>query len=148
VRVRDGKTEDEPVLKVVFRRSVLWNEREREAMLAHPEVLEFSFPRDEGTTVRVALSEDGQMGGFSTLIVAEDFFELEDLFVDPDWMRRGFGTALIRDAIGLGSSYGLQRIEVTANPQAMAFYEHVGFVGGGDVETRFGPALRMHLGID
>jgi hypothetical protein len=36
---------------------------------------------------------------------------------------------------------------VTANHHALAFYEKVGFVADGEVETRFGAGLRMHLDV-
>ena len=38
-------------------------------------------------------------------------------------------------------------VDVTANPDALAFYESVGFVAVGEAETRFGPAPRMRLEI-
>jgi hypothetical protein len=42
---------------------------------------------------------------------------------------------------------GTRRIEVTANPHALGFYEKAGFVVAHDVRTRFGPASRMHLDV-
>ena len=65
--------------------------------------------------------------------------ELEDLFTDPDWMRRGIATALVRDLAAT-----VPRIYLTANPHALAFYESVGFVEDGIAETSGGPAVRMH----
>jgi hypothetical protein len=41
----------------------------------------------------------------------------------------------------------VSRIEVTANPHAMAFYERAGFVPDGTAETRFGAAPRMRLDL-
>jgi hypothetical protein len=38
---------------------------------------------------------------------------------------------------------GFETLEVTANPHAMAFYEHMGFIECGVVETEFYAALRM-----
>ena len=38
-------------------------------------------------------------------------------------------------------------IEVTANGHARDFYEAAGFVFDAITETRFGPALRMHLDV-
>jgi hypothetical protein len=36
------------------------------------------------------------------------------------------------------------RIDLTANPHALAFYESVGIVEDGVAETSGGPAVRMH----
>ena len=78
---------------------------------------------------------DGEIVGFATLVGSE----LEDLFTDPDWMRHGIATALVRDLAA-----NVPRIDLTANPHALAFYESVGFVEDGIAETSGGPAVRMH----
>jgi predicted N-acetyltransferase YhbS len=62
-------------------------------------------------------------------------------------MRAGIGRRLVHDAIQLARSRGATRIDVVANPQAVAFYEAVGFITAGDAQTRFGPAPRMSLSI-
>jgi hypothetical protein len=53
----------------------------------------------------------------------------------------------VLDAVDRSRERGLTRIEVTANPHALAFYENVGFVLDGTTETRFGPGHRMHLDV-
>jgi GNAT superfamily N-acetyltransferase len=68
--------------------------------------------------------------------------ELDDLFVDPNWMRQGAGRALVLDLVAAARNHGARRVEVTANEHALAFYK-IGFVSGNDVWTRFGPAPRM-----
>jgi GNAT superfamily N-acetyltransferase len=88
-----------------------------------------------GDRTRVATIE-GRIVGFATLVGNE----LEDLFTDPDWMRRGIATALLRDA-----ATRVDRIDVTANMHAQAFYEAAGFVRDGLTQTSGGPAHRMHL---
>ncbi len=121
----------------MFRRASLANEDDREWILANPDqALLDEEPVLEGKT-RVAIV-DARVVGFATLIGSE----LEDLFVDPDWMRRGIATALVRDAVENG---GVERIDVTANGHARAFYESVGFVHDGPAETTGGQAFRMHL---
>jgi ribosomal protein S18 acetylase RimI-like enzyme len=146
-RIRSGRPTDEPALSLLFRRSAFSNAGDRPLMLAHPDVLQFTFPEDGRAIVRVAVDDDDEALGFATLIEEDGFFELEDLFVDPDSMRSGIGTALIRDASELARAAGAARIEVTANPHAQAFYESVGFVTVGVVPTRFAPADRMHLNV-
>ena len=43
--------------------------------------------------------------------------------------------------------YKRQRINVTANGHALAFYEALGFVTDGLIATRFRDAPRMHLDV-
>jgi len=138
--IRVAALDDMPALRDLFRRSSLSNAGDRDVLLAHPEALQFSaLAVDEGRT-RVAVTED-RLVGFATLLGSE----LEDLFVDPDWMRRGIGRTLVLDAIVTARAQGLKRIEVTANDHALAFYRRMGFVLDGTVETDFGPGSRMHV---
>ena len=86
--------------------------------------------------------------GFSVAIQDEerpDSCELDGLFVEPARWRTGIGRRLIEDALATARAAGAVRIEVVANPQAVAFYEAVGFVAVGEAQTRFGPAPRMSL---
>jgi N-acetylglutamate synthase-like GNAT family acetyltransferase len=69
--------------------------------------------------------------------------ELEDLFVDPQWIRPGVGEALVLDVSAPVRELSFSILEVTANPHAMAFYEHTGFVTIQMVDTEFFPAPRM-----
>lgn len=144
-RIRDATPEDVNVLREIFRRSALSNDGDRRALLANPDALEFSPPAETDGHSRVVVADGDQIVGFATSLVVRDVIELEDLFVDPDWMRRGIGRAMVVDAMEVARQRGIQRIEVTANPHAVTFYEKTGFAVDQDVETRFGPAPRMHL---
>lgn len=135
--IRAAAPEDTAALRDLFRRSSLSNESDRTALLAHPEALDLSL-LEAGTRVAVV---DGRIAGFATLLSGE----LEDLFVDPGWMRRGIGRALVLDAVAVARAQGLERIEVIANDHALGFYERVGFVRDGTAETAFGRGSRMHL---
>ena len=146
VRIRAACARDLPALRVLFRRSSLSNEGDRDLLLARPEVLELT---DEGITegrTQVAVGAEGEIRGFiTTRWLDVCALEIEDLFVDPDWMRTGVASRLVEDLMATASRNGVRRIEVTANPHANAFYGHVGFVQGHDTETRLGGAARMYL---
>ena len=73
--------------------------------------------------------------------------ELEDLFVDPGWRRRGIAAALVNRIAQVLRARGVQRLEVTANPHAMGFYRAAGFVDCGAADTVFGTAPRMVLPV-
>ncbi|MGO9876478.1 MAG: GNAT family N-acetyltransferase [Acidimicrobiia bacterium] len=146
-RIRDAALADVAELRDVFRRSSLHNEGDRATLLDHPEVLEFDPVCVHEYHTRVAV-DDGRVVAFvTTRQLPHDIIELDDLFVDPDWTRRGIAHELIRDAEAIAHSAGARRIEVTANNHALAFYERVGFVPDGVAQTRFGPATRMHLDV-
>lgn len=141
--IRDAGPDDMGALRAVFRRSSLSNDGDRRNLLANPEALEFSgLAVAEGRT-RAAVAE-GRIIGFATWLSAGEAIEIEDLFVDPEWMRRGVGRALVADLIAMARDREVHRVEVTANPHALAFYQRIGFVVGHEVQTRFGPAPRMH----
>lgn len=145
-RIRDAVPEDLAALRDVFRRASLSNESDRAKLLAHPEVLELSDAAATEGRVRVAMV-DGVILGFATWLSTAGAVELEDLFVDPDQMRRGIGRTLVQDIAAIAANHGAGRVEVTANQDARAFYAKVGFVADDYVQTTFGPAIRMHLDL-
>lgn len=146
-RIRDGQPREAAELEGLQRRSSLAWEEYRADLEAHPEAIEVAMPVLEAGHVRVAEGADGPLG-FSVLLPGADGTgELDGLFVDPTWFRRGVGRALIADAVARARDRGWRRIEVTANPRAIEFYVKQGFIDDGIVHTRFGPGLRMHLDL-
>jgi N-acetylglutamate synthase-like GNAT family acetyltransferase len=142
VRIRAACASDLPALRDLFRRSSLSNEGDRDLLLARPEVLELTDGAITDGRTQVAVGADDEILGFITTRPLDAcVLEIEDLFVDPDWMRTG----VAEDLRATASRKGVRRIEVTANPHANAFYRHVGFVQGDDSETRLGGAPRMYL---
>jgi N-acetylglutamate synthase-like GNAT family acetyltransferase len=145
--IRTGHPADLPALGDIYRRASLSNSGDVRQLLAHPEALLLTSDGvNEGRT-RVATRAADHIVGFATTYRTGRVLELEDLFVDPDWMRRGVGRALVQDIVTLASQDKIRRVEVTANPHALSFYENAGFVHDGDVDTPFGSGFRMHLDI-
>jgi len=146
VLIRDAALGDMAALSDVFRRSSLSNDGDRANLLAHPEVLDLPdrAVREGRTRAAVAV---GEIVGFASWLGAGDAIEIDDLFVDPGWMRQGIGRALVLDLIAIARGRGTARVEVTANQHALAFYEKVGLVVYREDATRFGPAPRMRLDV-
>lgn len=131
----------------VFRRASLSNSGDAAALRAHPEALLLTDDALIGGRTRVATAASDRIVGFASMFRVGDAFELEDLFVDPDWMRRGIGRLLMLDAMMIARDQQVPRIDVTANPHAFAFYTDAGFVHDGEVRTAFGVGARMRLDI-
>ena len=143
--IRVGTPADRPVLADVYRRASLSNPGDRDRLLAHPEHLVLD---PEGLTegrTHVA-EENGSVVGFATWAENDGGrMELEDLFVDPTWMRRGIATALVNRICDELRSRGTDTLEVTASPDALGFYRSVGFIDAGVAETSFGSAPHLLL---
>jgi GNAT superfamily N-acetyltransferase len=144
--IRDAVLGDMGALQGVFRRASLSNGGDREVLLTHPEVLELQDQAVREGRTRAAVVEGGIVG-FASWLDAGEAVEVEDLFVDPDWMRHGIGRTLMMDLIAIARGHGTGLVEVTANHHALAFYEQVGFAVIGAEQTRFGPAPRMRLEV-
>jgi ribosomal protein S18 acetylase RimI-like enzyme len=142
--IRRGTSADLAAASSVYRRASLSNAGDRDSLLAHPEYLILG-PEGlaEGRT-HVA-EQDGSVVGFATWAETAGAIELEDLFVDPGYRRRGIATALVSRIAEVVRALGAERLEVTANPHALGFYRAAGFADCGTAETVFGTAPRMVL---
>jgi ribosomal protein S18 acetylase RimI-like enzyme len=144
--IRLGVPADLPAASEVYRCASLVNPGDRDNLVAHPEYLILG-PEGLAEGRTYVAEKDGSVVGFATWIETAGLVELEDLFVDPGWMRRGIVTALVERIADVLRARGVQRLEVTANPHAMGFYWAVGFIDCGVSETVFGTAPRMVLAI-
>jgi GNAT superfamily N-acetyltransferase len=148
VRVRTASVADLPVLRDLYRRSSLSNVEDAASLLARPELLVLGDDGVRAGWTRVAVDGSDTVLGFATAVpAAAVVLELEDLFVDPDALRRGVGRLLVEDVVNRARQAGVERVEVTGNPAALRFYEQVGFVAVGEVPTLLAPGIRMHLEV-
>ncbi len=77
-----------------------------------------------------------RMAGFYALARAPDGgFELEALFVDPAWMGRRIGRALVEHALAAVAEAGGDGLHVQGDPHAEGFYRAVGGVPAGSRES-------------
>ena len=144
--IRVGAPADLPAATDVYRRASLSNAGDRDNLLAHPEHLILG-PEGLAEGRTYVAEEEGSVVGFATWAEAGGTIELEDLFVDPGWRRRGIATALVTRIADILRAQGVKCLEVTANPHARAFYSAAGFIDCGVAETDFGAAPRMGLVI-
>jgi ribosomal protein S18 acetylase RimI-like enzyme len=142
--IRLGTSADLPAAASVYRHASLSNAGDRDNLLAHPEYLILGPEGLAGGRTHVA-EEDGSVVGFATWAGTAGTVELEDLFVDPAYRRRGIAAALVSHIAGILRARGAERLEVTANPHALGFYRAAGFIECGVAETDFGAAPRMVL---
>ncbi len=91
--------------------------------------------------------EDGSVAGFATWVETAGTMELQDLFVDPGYMRRRIAAALVERIADVLRALGVERLEVIASSDALEFCRAAGFTGCGVAPTEFGAVPRMLLAI-
>jgi GNAT superfamily N-acetyltransferase len=129
--------EEHDELEELQRRASLELPEYRDQLIANPDAI--YLPQGQIANGQVIVAElDGEVAGFAAVVGGE----LDGLFVEPDLWGRGVGRALVGAATHEARKRGLA-LKVIANPRARRFYEHCGFSLEGEVQTRFGPGLRM-----
>src|SRR3954454_5426996 len=115
VFIHEARADDESALLRIFRRASLGNIGDRDALIAHPEVLELSEDLLSRGRARVATVADGTVVGYaSTSPSGSRSIELDDLFVAPAWQRHGAARRLVARVVAEAAAEGVMRIEVTA----------------------------------
>ena len=145
--VRTAVPADLPELRRVFRAASLSNPEDVPLLQARPDLLRFSGEGAAEGRTRVAEGAGGILG-FATLAEVDDRDgELEDLFVDPRWHRRGVARTLVMDAVEALRASGRRRLWVVGNRHALACYRAVGFVGDDSPATDPDAGPRLHLDL-
>ncbi len=80
--------------------------------------------------------EDSVVVGFAFVKPEkESSGSLEALFIQPNYMNRGFGTELLTAAKLIAKSRGYEKLVIDSDPHAAGFYKKMGAVKTGEVPS-------------
>ena len=101
----------------------------------------------------VVAAEGGRLLGFATLGLVDGEAEILALFVEPAVKHRGIGRALFVAMAAMARAGGAARLDVDADPHALAFYERMGcrqtgLTPSGSIPGRMLPRLALDLDPD
>jgi len=123
--VRPAKSEDADALtQIAFEAKAHWGypahwmEHWRHAWTITPEFLQ-SHPTWVG-------EQDGRSVAFASLTPLGRRARLEHLWVQPQFHRRGLGKALFQTVVRAAAAQGWAALEIESDPNAEAFYRHLG----------------------
>ncbi|MCY0977368.1 GNAT family N-acetyltransferase [Chryseobacterium wangxinyae] len=93
--------------------------------------------------------EGSVSGYYSYYLIENNSVRLDNFFVSPESIRKGYGSLLMNDFILKVQKIGRERVILDADPNAERFYKSLGFVKIGQIETsikdRFLPIMEMKL---
>jgi GNAT superfamily N-acetyltransferase len=123
---------------VVTIRAVQPADRERLRELTFESKAHWGYDRDfvrqwaqgldfESEQERWVAEVDGEIVAWAGLVLpADGTAVLDDLWVDPAWLKRGLGSRLFRLAADRARELGADHLEWGAEPNALGFYEKMG----------------------
>ncbi|WP_343704872.1 GNAT family N-acetyltransferase [Flavobacterium sp.] len=89
------------------------------------------------------------MGYYSFIFENDKTVELDNLFVLPEYIGKGFGKYLLLDFLNRMKEIVIEKITLDSEPNAEEFYSKMGFVKVGEFESsiknRFMPIMEMKL---
>ncbi len=134
VQITRAKTSDAPALSAIALAAKAhwgypahWLEHWRELLTITPDFI--------ATNETFSGQIDQRIIGFYALIAAPGTISLEHLWVLPEAMGKGVGRSLFADAVERAASLGARSLTIEADPNAEAFYRHLGAVRIGSVAT-------------
>lgn len=89
------------------------------------------------------------MAYYAYFSLDEERVKLDNMFIHPDFIGRGFGNLLMNDFIDRARRQGYKKVELDADPNAEEFYKKLGFKSIGKVQSsiknRFLPTMEKDI---
>ncbi|WP_191094270.1 GNAT family N-acetyltransferase [Nocardia colli] len=146
--IRPGRPDEATLLSgLALRSKGFWGYSEQLLDLFRSEL---TLTPDEVAVRRTAVAElGGAIVGFVTIEGTGPAGELGMLFVAPEAIGTGVGTALFRHAIETARRAGFDRLLIEADPNAEPFYRamgasRIGTVDSGSIPGRELPLMEVH----
>lgn len=130
-------------LEDLKRRSSLTQEAHRAFLLAHPEAIDLKEDYITAQAAWVAMRGRNIAGFIVFLDKNAGLYEIEDLFVEPEFMSAGIGRFLVAEAMKIAVTAGAVSVEVVASAESRGFYLRCGFEELETAPVEFGTAIRM-----
>lgn len=146
--IRSARADEAPLLAALAVRS--------QAHWPYPAEVRARFARGLGLTAEVVAANDvwvaecgGEVCGFYALLHRGARAVLDDLWLEPRDMGRGWGRLLFDHAVARAAAGGARTLEWDAEPYAVGFYERMGAVTTRWTDSPLGrpqPVMRLALG--
>jgi predicted N-acetyltransferase YhbS len=96
--------------------------------------------------------EDTTVGYYSYFSEEENIIKLDNLFVLPEYIGKGFGRLLMNDFLSRLQNTAATKVILDSEPNAECFYSKFGFEKVGQLETsikdRYLPVMTLNINIE
>lgn len=141
---------DDKILTEITKRSKAYWGYSKEQIEIWSQFLTVSTIYIETNSVYKLVADDTIVGYYSFLYDDKQTIKLDNLFVLPEFIGKGFGGILMNDfLIKVKKDTEVNKITLNSEPNAEMFYNKFGFVKVGQIETsiegRYLPIMELNL---
>ncbi|MDQ8014459.1 MAG: GNAT family N-acetyltransferase [Flavobacterium nitrogenifigens] len=149
MNILKATTEDHILLTEITKRSKAYWGYSEEQIEKWSNNLTVTADYIEKNNVCNLVIENQIIGYYSYLRLEENQVKLDNLFILPEYIGKGFGSYLMNDFLERMRNEKCQKIILDSEPNAEQFYQKIGFTKIGEFETsiknRFMPIMEMKL---
>ncbi|MCP2028086.1 N-acetylglutamate synthase-like GNAT family acetyltransferase [Flavobacterium sp. HSC-32F16] len=145
--IEKAKITDNEILTLITKKSKAYWGYSAEQIQKWDKNLTISQDYIRENNVFKLVDNDLILGYYSYVFKDEKVIELDNLFILPEHIGKGFGKQLLLDFLNRIKETGIEKITLDSEPNAEEFYAKMGFVKIGEFETaikkRFMPIMEM-----
>jgi GNAT superfamily N-acetyltransferase len=149
MEIKQAVINDNEILTEITKKSKAYWGYSEEQILKWNDSLTISKEYVETNSVFKLMDNDKTIGYYSYLIEKERNVMLDNLFILPEYIGKGFGDFLMSDFLNRMKIEKFEKITLNSEPNAENFYLKFGFKKIGEFETsiknRFMPIMEMSL---
>jgi len=149
MNIQKAKIEDHIRLTEITKKSKAYWGYSDEQMEKWNNNLTITIEYIETNSVFNLVGENQIIGYYSYLRLENNQVKLDNLFILPEYIGKGFGSFLMNDFLERMRNEKCQKIILDSEPNAEQFYQKIGFTKIGEFETsiknRFMPIMEMIL---
>ena len=149
MEIKQAIINDNEILTEITKKSKAYWGYSEEQILKWNDTLTISKEYVETNSVFKLMDNDKTIGYYSYLIEKERNVMLDNLFILPEYIGKGFGEYLMSDFLNRMKIEKFEKITLNSEPNAENFYLKFGFKKIGEFETsiknRFMPIMEMSL---
>lgn len=149
MKIVNATSKDDEVLTFITKKSKAFWGYSEEQILIWNNSLTVSKQYIENNTVFKLITEDTIIGYYSYFNIEKDTIKLDNLFILPDFIGKGFGKLLMNDFLKRIKKSETKKVQLHSDPNAENFYSKLGFKKVGSFETsiknRFMPIMELYL---
>jgi GNAT superfamily N-acetyltransferase len=149
-RIRPARTEEAAMLTALTVRSKAYWGYSDDFMTKFAALMQVRPETIVSDVVMVMEDYDGIIGYYSLEEPHGDSITLENLFMEPARIGKGYGRDLLRHALATAKARGYKTVLLESEPNAEGFYQKMGAVRYGEREStstpgRFLPLMKFDL---